>query len=88
MHRQSSKDFIEILDAIRVCSMTDKHIEKINERLITEEDIDKKDFYISLVTTNAMANSINNKRLGQLTTKEKMYQGVVEGKYNERNTPT
>ena len=88
VYRQSDQDFIEILDAIRVCATTDEHIAKINERVVIEEENDEKDFHISLVTTNAMASNINNAKLGQLTTKERTYQGISEGEFHEGNTPT
>ncbi len=88
IYRQSDKDFIEILDAIRLCEMTDSHIAKINQRFFGDSNqTNDKDFQISLVTTNAIANSINAKKLAQLKGNSKTYHGIMARDMKESYFP-
>jgi ATP-dependent DNA helicase PIF1 len=88
VYRQSDRDFIEILDAMRLCETTDAHIAKINERFLGSNPELSDDFRISLVTTNAMANNINGARLARLPGSAKTYRGAVDGGLKEKNFPT
>lgn len=81
--------FIEILDAIRVCAATDVHIAKINQRFFSDSDLKTpKDFQISLVTTNIMANDINVAKLAQLPGNSKIYHSIINGEIKEKQFPT
>ncbi len=87
VYRQSDKDFIEVLDAIRVCSVTDDHLNKINQQFSRNKH-NENDFKITLVPTNAMANAINAVKLSQLPGETKKYVGTITGGFNEKNLPT
>lgn len=88
VYRQQDKNFIEILDAIRLSVATDAQITEINKRVLEGTDSKSSDFHISLVPTNAMARDINNEELSRIKKSEKMYEGVINGDFLERNIPT
>ncbi len=71
IYRQSDKDFIEILNAIRNNSATDDHLKMINSRLNNEDEPDLENLSICLTTTNRMAKEINDNKLSMLTEKLK-----------------
>lgn len=87
VHRQSDREFVDILDAIRTCAVTDDQIAKINTRLEAHEE-DEKDFHISLVPTNAMAETINLQHLSRLSGKAQVYEGSIENEFHDRELPT
>ncbi len=89
VYRQTDQRFIEVLNAIRLAEVTSQHIDIINERLV---EIDNKDedenFRISLVPTNALAEEINMKKLGNIDSKLKKYQGTIVGDFDSKSLPT
>lgn len=85
IYRQSEKQFISILNAIRSGDLTENHINTLNN--ITSNNIIHVDA-IKLVTTNALAKIINNSEMRKLTGIEKEYRGHMSGNFNERDIPT
>ncbi len=88
IYRQSDKDFIEILNAIRNNSATDDHLKMINSRLNNEDEPDLENLSICLTTTNRMAKEINDNKLSMLTEKLKRYSGDIDGDFSDRALPT
>jgi len=88
IYRQSDKNFIEILNAIRNNSATKDHLEMINARLNRESEPALKDLSIYLTTTNQMAKEINENRLKTLGSELKSYEGKIEGDFSEKTLPT
>jgi len=78
--QQKEKEFIEILDAIRLAKAIDEHIARINHRVMTAETKDVH-FQISLVPTNAMAQEINMVKLSSLPGLIKSFTGRVAGDF-------
>ncbi len=88
VYRQSDEEFIEILDAIRTCNISEEHISRINQQLTENENDHENNFHISLVPTNVMADNINIRRLNEIRGVEKVYEGDIEGEFRDRNLPT
>jgi hypothetical protein len=44
-------------------------------------------YTVHLVTTNALADSVNSKKLNELNTPSKTYTGVLAGKFDQKNAP-
>ena len=88
VYRQRDKRFLDILNSIRNYTVTDEDIKEINRRHKPECAENPDDFYISLTTTNAIAEKINMSRLSGLKDKEYSYQGSIEGDFEARNLPT
>jgi ATP-dependent DNA helicase PIF1 len=88
VYRQRDKRFLDILNSIRNYTVTDEDIKEINRRHKPDFAENPGDFYISLTTTNAIAEKININRLSGLKEKEHNYQGNIKGDFEARNLPT
>lgn len=53
-----------------------------------DADPDSDDFSITLTATNAASDSINRRKLSQLPSKTKSYDGVIQGKFENKQLPT
>lgn len=69
IYRQNDPLFIDILNAVRENKTTDAHISILNKQVDSTED-NNDDFKINLVSTNAIANTINGQKLQTLNTPE------------------
>jgi len=66
VYRQSEIDFLEILNGIRVNQTTPEILDLLNTRVLPDFEPSKETFFITLVATNAMANTINQRELEKL----------------------
>lgn len=90
IYRQRDQDFIELLNKIRNSSVEEADIVKLNTRLNPDFDHNDtgEDFYITLTTTNAGADTINDQKLSRLHTKPKTYYGSIAGTFDQKHLPT
>lgn len=88
VYRQKDDEFIRLLNAIRNKSITDEDIALFNQRCNPSFEVSGKDLYISLTSTNDLADSINEHRLAQLPGKLWKAQGYTEGEFGEESMPT
>jgi len=88
VYRQKDDDFIRLLNAIRNNSITEDDIALFNKRCDPSFEVSSDDFYISLTSTNDMADSINDKRLADLPGKLWIAQGIIEGEFGRESMPT
>jgi ATP-dependent exoDNAse (exonuclease V) alpha subunit len=88
VYRQRDKRFLDILNSIRNYTVTAEDIKEINRRHKPDFAENPGDFYISLTTTNAIAEKINMNRLSVLNEEEHNYQGSIKGDFEARNLPT
>lgn len=88
VYRQRDKRFLDILNSIRNYTVTTDDVEEINRRYRPDFRESPDEFYISLTTTNAVAEKINMIRLSGLKEEEHNYQGTIEGDFEGRNLPT
>lgn len=90
IYRQKDPDFIELLNKIRNSTVQDLDIQKLNTRHVpnAEEYESGEQFRITLTTTNAAADDLNSRKLAQLKTEVKKYQGDIEGDFDNKHLPT
>ena len=85
IYRQSDQKFIELLNRIRNKTATEQDMTKINERTYVDGE---DEGYIHLVTTNKMAEEINQKKLSQIKEKQYDFRGIIEGEFEPSSLPT
>ena len=85
VYRQEDKDFLRILENVRMNRATPINLMQLNERVCqpTKED----GMVITLASLNKTADNINQQRLTELETEEYTYEGTVTGKFDERRFP-
>jgi ATP-dependent DNA helicase PIF1 len=88
VYRQKDDKFIALLNAIRNNTATAEHLAGINKRFDPQYTANPKSFSIHLTTTNALADTINNKQLEQLKGKLFTYSGLITGSFDARSLPT
>ncbi len=91
IYRQKDERFIQILNAIRHNTMSDEDLKLLNARCHGRLELSDDEFYVSLTTTNDLAERININRLGQREGKAHRYTGVVSGEFEKKsgnNLPT
>ncbi len=79
IYRQSNLQFIKLLNAIRDNSINSEQIEELNKRCQPDFKPNDSEKYIYLMTTNKAANEINEKKLRQLSGKEKGFTAEKTG---------
>ena len=88
IYRQSDARFIEILNRIRNNTVDEEDLATLNERVIPDYTPEEGEFVVYLTTTNDVARSINEKRLQELPGKERVYEGLLKGDFEEGSLPT
>ena len=85
VYRQEDKDFLRILENVRMNRATPKNLMQLNERVCqpTKED----GMVITLASINKTADNINQQRLSEIEAEEYTYEGTVTGKFDERRFP-
>jgi ATP-dependent exoDNAse (exonuclease V) alpha subunit len=87
VYRQSEIDFLEILNGIRVNQTTPEILDRLNTRVLPDFEPSKDTFFITLVATNAMANSINQGELEKLKGKVHKSQAHITGALTKSEYP-
>jgi ATP-dependent DNA helicase PIF1 len=86
IYRQHDEDFIYLLNRIRMGIATADDLHELNKQY--DPDIKHQDdFAITLTSINAIADSVNLKKLVGLTTSSFTYKAKVEGQFHERLYP-
>jgi ATP-dependent DNA helicase PIF1 len=87
--RQKDKEFTDILNHIRVNEDIDSAIETLNRECYEKKTSDSS-YAITLTTTNAKADAINEEELDAISSPLTMFVGLLDGKFNvdERNLPS
>ncbi len=88
VYRQTDREFVEMLDRIRVGSPTQADMLAINSRLKVSDDEDRTAFSMTIATRRDMVDHINDSRLAELQTPERKYIGSVTGEFPESSFPT
>jgi ATP-dependent exoDNAse (exonuclease V) alpha subunit len=74
------------LDAIRTRQFDYEDLEEINSRY--EDTAEERSFAITLCSTNAKVNAINNEELKKIASPTFEYQGSISGNFNQSTFPT
>ncbi|MEK7084547.1 MAG: AAA family ATPase, partial [Patescibacteria group bacterium] len=88
VYRQTDADFIELLNAIRNNTADESVIARLNARYDPSFRHTTDDRYITLTTTNAMADDLNGQELRKLSGKAYRYTGKRTGNFDEKYLPT
>ena len=87
VYRQSEIDFLEILNGIRVNQTTPAILDLLNTRVLPDFEPSKDTFFITLVATNAMANTINQRELEKLKGDAHQSQAHITGALSKSEYP-
>lgn len=85
VYRQTERNFIRLLDSIRTMQFDYEDLDSLNERFIPDAIIEEP--FLTLCSTNAATQAINNERLGQITTPSFFYHGEVKGDFSPKLFP-
>ncbi|NPD82643.1 AAA family ATPase [Prevotella sp. PINT] len=85
VYRQDDEKFLHILENVRKNRITPENIMHLNNRVCTPTDEDG--MVITLTAVRSVADSINEQRLNAIDTKEYIYEGTVEGRFEEKRFP-
>lgn len=86
VYRQEERNFINLLDNIRLNSLDYDDFMYLNERYLPVPAED--DFFITLCSRNDIANRINENELKAIQLPEVAYQATVAGEFNPQLYPT
>ena len=85
-YRQVERKFIDLLNAVRNNSITTEQLNEINSRFDSSHS--NSNSYITLTTTNKLADEINQRCLSNISEKSYSYKAVVSGEFEKRVFPT
>jgi ATP-dependent DNA helicase PIF1 len=88
IYRQKDENFIHLLNALRHNELQDHHLHAFNSRHQSKVTADANEFYITLTTTNAIADTVNTTQLKSLPAEEHKYQGIIAGEFERKSLPT
>lgn len=88
VYRQKDDSFIGILNAIRNNTVGEGELRALNSRCIPEQKHSEGGFYVTLTTTNDLADEINERELSSLKTPPREYYAEVKGGFGEDSYPT
>ena len=85
VYRQEDESFLGILENVRLNKTTPENLMHLNERVCqpTKED----GLIITLTSLNKTADSINQRCLAEINAEEYIYEGTVNGKFEEKRFP-
>lgn len=86
VYRQENRQFLHLLDAIRLNRLDYDDVEELNSRHLPDEPT--PDFSITLSARNAQVNTINKKALDAIPMPAKNYLAKVGGNFPDRLYPT
>lgn len=87
-HRQGEDlAFVQLLDAVRTCSVDTDILRKLNKRVDPMYTPDPEAFAITLATNNYIARKVNDQKLRELPFKKFDFEAEVKGEFDERKYP-
>ncbi|MEL6558618.1 MAG: helix-turn-helix domain-containing protein [Bacteroidota bacterium] len=87
IYRQSDHQFVNLLNQVRMNEVNSISLEWLNERFKPDFEPALSDHFITLTTHNKNAQSINQTRLKQLTSKSFSFKATIEGDFQENAYP-
>jgi hypothetical protein len=88
VYRQGNPIFIDLLNRIRNNVATSDDLQELNKRYNPRFEPKDGENYIILTTHNKRADTINQHKLEELTTEERIFIGSIEGEFPEYALPT
>ena len=87
VYRQTDRDFLEILGAIRNGTVADEHLALLNTRCLPEFEPGPEELYVQLTTTNRLAQAVNRAQLQKLPGRLARFEGVLQGEFGHDHAP-
>lgn len=84
VYRQDDERFLNILEHVRMNRITPEDIALLNTRVAQPQS---NDMVVTLASINKTADEINNQRLAEIDSPEFVYEGTVEGRFEEKRFP-
>ena len=78
-------NFLRVLESVRMNKVTQENLMLLNQRVATPKEADG--MVITVASLNKTADSINKKRLEAIGSEEYVYEGTVNGKFEEKKFP-
>lgn len=88
IYRQNEKDFIDLLNRVRVNQLLPEDFETLKRKLNPTFRPEENDHYIILATTNNRVAEVNDTKLEELTTPLRTYEANIEGEFPLNTRPT
>ena len=88
VYRQKEKEFIDLLNRIRVGKQDGSDIQLLNTRFVSTPTNFDAENYITLATTNAVADAENKKKLETLRDESVFFEAQITGDFPINNYPT
>ncbi|HPK52948.1 MAG TPA: AAA family ATPase [Smithellaceae bacterium] len=88
VYRQKDDEFVRLLNTIRNRTVTDEDLALFNQRCLPGFEAPAGSFYLSLTSTNDLADTINERRLGELRGKVWRAAGKISGDFGKEYLPT
>ncbi|MGQ1948502.1 AAA family ATPase [Geofilum sp. OHC36d9] len=88
VYRQSDPVFVDILDKIRVKSVTSQQLATVNQRLDPAFQTPVDELFITLATRRDTVDYINEQKLDELDGDEVLFEGQIQGEFSESSLPT
>lgn len=88
IYRQHEKDFIELLNRVRIGKLLQYDYMTLNGKLNPNFKPADHLNYITIATTNDKVNKINESKLDELTTPQKTYEATITGEFPLKTRPT
>jgi ATP-dependent DNA helicase PIF1 len=85
IYRQQDDDFIYLLNRVRMGIAGADDLAELNKRYLPDDDYDE--FAINLTSVNAIADSVNQRKLMELNSPSFSFKGKTEGIFHERLYP-
>lgn len=86
-YRQKDKEFIDLLNAIRNNSATETNLNDLNKRYNPTFFPNDSEMYITLTSTNKLADTINNIHLSKIPKMSYTYSSSITGEFNKKVLP-
>ncbi len=84
VYRQEDDLFLDILEHVRMNRITPEDIALLNTRV---EQPKNEDLVVTLSSLNKTADEINNQRLSEIDAPEFVYEGTIDGRFEEKRFP-
>lgn len=84
VYRQDDERFLTILEHVRMNWITPEDVALLNTRI---EIPAKDDMVVTLCSLNKTTDDINNRHLEEIDSSEYVYEGTVEGRFEEKRFP-
>ena len=88
IYRQSDEEFIELLNAIRENTASNKHFDRLAQNVDAEFAPPPNELFITLATTNKIVDRVNSERLASLAGEEFQRIAEVTGDFPSRPNAT